>query len=833
MAKDKGVKEETKVPKKKRKSKVKLIIELIFIIIVLLGCLFAVIMYNKYGKTVIELYQDSVIKVDSSDRNTFKASQTSLIYDTDGNELASIKGEKDVYYIEYNSIPQYVKDAFISVEDKKFYSHTGVDLKATLRAFLALIQNNGEITQGGSTITQQLARNVFLSNEVSWKRKVEEIFIAWQLENIYTKEDILEFYINNIYFANGYYGIQAASNGYFNKSVNFLTLSQIAFLCAIPNSPTAYEPYENKDRTLLRRDKILKEMRDDGKITEQEYIEAINEEIKVKKKKVNKNNSIETFVFSCATKSLMKANGFEFRNSFENDEDKEEYNEQYTEMYDICYSSLYTSGYRIYTSIDMNIQEELQKSIDETLVDFTSVNSEGVYELQSSGVCIDNSTGRVVAIVGGRSQDLTGYTLNRAYQSFRQPGSTIKPLIVYTPILERGYTPDTIVDDSPMPDRKPANAGGVYEYDITLRRAVEKSRNVVAWRLFEELTPKVGLEYLKEMNFAKIVPDDYYLASSLGGFTYGTSALEMASGYATIENGGIYRNPTCIVMITDATGSVIVSDDIEEKRIYEKQASLMMTDILKGVIEQGTASGLGVPNMDTAAKTGTTNGSKDGWLCGFTPYYTTSIWVGYDVPKELSNLYGATYPGKIWNTFMVSIHDGLESKEFKKYDGYEEESTTEEYTEPEYNYVEPEPIVTEEVTEEEEEITEEEVTEEVTTEEITTEAIQEIEDDLDKIDDIIEDEPDVPNIDDDVDDEPYIPDDDYDDDFDDNEIDWNENEDDYSDDMDDSDFEFDDIMTPIDDGPDDNIDVDDNVDDEPYIPDDNVDDLNIDDEIIE
>jgi membrane peptidoglycan carboxypeptidase len=301
--------------------------------------------------------------------------------------------------------------------------------------------------------------------------------------------------------------------------------------------------------------------------------------------------------------------------------------------------------------------------VDEALSGYTEVNEEGVYTLQSAAVCIDNANGYVKAIVGGRDQELPGYTLNRGYQSYRQPGSTIKPLIVYTPSFERNYTPDSVVVDEPVEDG-PSNASGSYQGEVTLRHAVESSINVVAWKLFDELTPEVGLSYLQAMNFGKLDEEDYRLTSALGGLTYGTSPLEMAAAYATLENDGRYRKPTCISRILDAQGNVVYASLQEEKEVYKQNAAREMTDVLTGVLTVGTAKGMGLSDMPSAGKTGTTNELKDGWFVGYTRYYTTSVWVGYDMPKEMAGLAGNTYPVQIWHNFMTEIHEGLEPLEF-------------------------------------------------------------------------------------------------------------------------------------------------------------------------
>lgn len=651
-----------KKKKKKHGWKFRLFIGIQILLVVLVIAFIAIYFGSGYGFKIHALHKDAIEKVRTSSEESFRSSQTSVVYDTNGDLISTLKGEKDVYYLEYDKIPVYVKTAFVSIEDKKFFKHHGVDYKAILRAFLSYVKN-GRITQGGSTITQQLSRNVFLSHEVTWERKAEEIFISMELEKMYSKNKLLEYYINNIYFANGYYGIQAASKGYFNEDVSNLSLSQTAFLCAIPNNPTLYDPLDHKDNTIKRRDRILKSMLKDNVIDQKEYDSAINEEITLNTPVNEKSDYVETFIYYCATRALMEQNGFEFQYQFDSDKEREAYEDAYTEAYTTCQKSLFTSGYRIYTSIDMEIQDKLQSSVDEQLKEFTSLTDGGIFELQASATCVDNSNGYVKAIVGGRSQTFSGYSLNRAYQSFRQPGSAIKPLIVYTPALERDYNPNSTVNDSKFKDG-PANSDRKYEGKMTLRRAVAKSKNTVAWKLFQELTPKVGLAYLTDMEFSKIVDDDYYLPSALGGFTKGASAVEMSGGYAALANDGIYRTPTCIIKIMDADGKEVLHSNRDGKRVYKQNAVRTMTDLLVSVIKEGTGKGLGLTNMPAAGKTGTTNDNKDGWFVGYTPYYTTSVWVGYDMPKKLPGLYGSSYPGAIWHQFMERLHTNLETRDF-------------------------------------------------------------------------------------------------------------------------------------------------------------------------
>ena len=658
--------------KRKRKKVRRIILSYLLLIVVLIGVIGGYIAYEKFGKQILTYRDDAKEMVANSSESTFRQDETSIVYDTKGKKIREVTGEKEVYYKTYDEIPAYFVEAMVSVEDRRFYEHNGVDYEGIARAAYILFKNNGNITQGASTITQQLARGIFLSNEVSYERKIKEIFIAWELEKKYTKQQILEYYLNTIFFSNSYYGIGAAAKGYFDKDLDELSVSEVAFLCAIPNSPTYYDPRTNYDHTIERRNKILNDMHDLGYLNDLELQMALEEKVVLAEEKKVSHDYVETFTNFCATEALMEASGFKFKYKFDTLEEQQEYNKNYRQVYDEYYATLYTGGYQIYTSIDQKKQKLLQQTIDETLSVDEEKNAEtGIYNLQGASTCIDNSTGRVVAIVGGRTQEeLQGYSLNRAYQSARQPGSTIKPLIVYTPQLERGYTPSTRVDDTDFEkSNMPENSGGTYSGMISLAQAVAASKNVVAYRLFGQLTPEVGAEYLLNMNFNYLtIEDRHNMAACLGGLTYGATTVEMASGYATIENDGEFRKPTCIVKITDAQGNVIVDDKIKSREVYELNASRMMISMLKGVFTGGTASGLCISGMSCAGKTGTTDNNTDGWFCAFTPYYTTSVWVGYDTPQATRGLWGSTYPGRIWHDFMEPIHEDLKDLGFPDYE---------------------------------------------------------------------------------------------------------------------------------------------------------------------
>ena len=647
----------------------KILVRALAVVFVLALILSIIIGVTRIYPLYVEYKQMAEHVVGESTPDTFRLQESSYIYDVNGDVIAKLTMNEDSYYLPYDEIPEYAIQAFVAVEDRTFWENSGIDLRGILRVGLRFLYTEGEEVHGASTITQQLARNRFLTNEVSLERKAKEMLIAMELTKKYTKEQIMEFYVNDISFANTYYGLEAASIGYFGKSSKELSLSQIAYLCAIPNSPTYYNPYRHPENALERRDKILDDMLELGYITQSEHDAAVAEEIVIERPDYGFHNYETTYAVYCAVRYLMGQNGFQFEYGFSSNSDYEDYTERYDEAYSAAREQLYTGGYDVYTSLDPEKQQYLQDTVDQGLSFDSEMADNGVYSLQGAATLIDNSTGKVAAIVGGRSQETDVYGLNRAYQSFRQPGSAIKPLIVYTPALENGYNSYTIVKDVNVDAAKEADEGD----DLTklpgntmpLRRGVELSRNGVAWSVYADITPEVGMSYLTSMRFDNIVPDDYYLAACLGGFTYGVTSEEMAGAYAALANQGVYRDPTCIVSMLDKNG-VEIFEEPEEVQVYDRNAALVMVDILKGVITRGTASGMGwTGDIEAAGKTGTTNNSRDGWFCGITPYYTLTVWVGYDQPRTLSSLWGSTYPSQIWKNAMSHFVEGLPAASFE------------------------------------------------------------------------------------------------------------------------------------------------------------------------
>ena len=655
------------IKKKKKRKRRKKSDKSFFLIqgLLILAFIAVILLFVKsdYAGGIFTLRREAIEAVRTSDIEDMQGQRVGIIYDSTGGVIAELKNERNIRYLTSEEIPQNVKDAFISVEDKRFYKHNGVDFFALTRAVVKLI-NKDAITQGGSTITQQLSRNVFLSHEVSWQRKVKEMFVAWELERTYSKDQILEFYVNNIFYANNCYGIESASQKYFGKTISECSVSEVAFLCAIPNSPSNFDPLDHKENTLKRRDVILKAMYENKKLSKEDYEAALAETIEVDSySKSYEQSWAKSYAIHCVVEEMMAADGFEFQYDFEQVTDREDYEELYNETFAKYREKLYLAGYEIYTSIDPVQQKALQSAIDVKLEEYNTKNTNGSYALQCAATCIDNETGLVTAMVGGRSQEDVSYDYNRAYLSKRPPGSAIKPLVVYTPLLERGYTAESMLIDKKEAEG-PKNANNSYAGSVSLRTAVEKSINTVAWSKFNELGAETAMQYLLDMNFEDIMPQDYTGSSALGGFTRGASTLEMSGAYTALANGGVYRNPSCILRVEDSYGNIVFEHAAEEKQVYEQSAAVAMTKILQGVMTNGTAKGQGVSGMPSAGKTGTTNENKDGWFAGYTPYYTTSIWVGYDSPRWLKGLTGSAYPAEIWHNFMEEIHSDLPAKKF-------------------------------------------------------------------------------------------------------------------------------------------------------------------------
>lgn len=607
-------------------------------------------------------YEKAMELADKSVADDFSINEGSVIYDNKGEVLANLYDTRFTTYLSYEDIPKDVVNAFVSIEDRSFWTNDGVDYKGIVRVLYRYVVTKGEESHGASTITQQLARSIYLTRETTLSRKITEIFLARELTNSYSKEMIMEFYVNTCNYGNGIYGIEGAANAYFNKSAKELTIAEVAYLCAIPNRPSYYNPWEDVNNAIPRQKKILYDMLQLGCITTADYEAALRQKIVLEDMEYAYNDYLSTYAIDCAVRYLMKLDNYAFRYEFESMDDYKNYKAQYELDYKDYKHKLYTGGYRIYTSLDRDVYANLQDIFDSILASYNNeLTEDGTYALQGGMTVIDNETHKVIALVGGRSQehDTRVYSFNRAYQAYRQPGSSIKPLIVYTPALECGWNPNSKVYniDVSLAKEPGVDVQTLRGQEMTLRSAVEQSKNGVAWQLFDAIGPKSGLSYLQKQQFQRICPDDYHNAASLGGLTYGASTVEMASAYATLANDGVYYEPTCILSFCDKSGRDMFEGDTS-LRVYTKKASVTIRDICAGVLTDGTAKNLdwsSFSDMPVFAKTGTTNGSKDIWFCGSTPYYSIAVYVGFDTPREMPGLYGSSYSGMLWRDSMLSL----------------------------------------------------------------------------------------------------------------------------------------------------------------------------------
>lgn len=609
----------------------------------------------------------------SKDDLTLKSIDT-IIYDKDGNEIANVSGEEKRRTVSLGEIPKTVQDAYISIEDKRFYQHKGVDVKRTAGATVTYILNRGHSSYGGSTITQQLIKNLKDDKSDSGlagiQRKIREMSRAYKVEKMLSKDQILELYLNTIFVGGegNLHGVELASRYYFNKSVGELDLAESAFLAGINHAPNSYNPFNGSDNSELikkRTKTVLAEMKDLGKITEEEYNNAkaeVDEGLKFEKGNTATNSSMSYLARAALNQVIQQY-------AEKNDVSKE-----------IAQTMIEGGGYKIYTTQDSNIQsnmEEVYRSGDYIYAgvqkkDGNKVNT----HTQSAMVIIDHKNGYVVGCMGGLGDDVDSNGQNRATQSVRQPGSSMKPIASIAPALESGIiTAATIYDESSTDfgNYHPTSSGlGL----ITVRKAIEKSANTTEVKIMSELGPSNSIAFLRKMGITSLVTakenkehNDENLAMVLGGLTYGISPLEMAGAYAAIANGGVYITPTFYTRMEDASGNIVLEPVQEKTRVMSEANAYIEQTILRGPVGAGgTAPYAKVSGQDTGGKTGTTTDNKDRWFCGFTPYYTAATWYGYDIPEDLSTSSAnvSNKAARIWVRIMDNIHKGLESAEFEK-----------------------------------------------------------------------------------------------------------------------------------------------------------------------
>ena len=534
-------------------------------------------------------------------------SQHTTIYDKDG-DVASKLSAHQSESVPIKKIPDNLQNAVISIEDHDFYNHHGFYLKGMLRAF---IQNliHGAPVQGGSTITQQLTKNALLSPEKTYKRKIEELFLAIELEKVYKKKEILEMYLNTIYFGQGAWGVQNASEKYFGKNVEDLNLSESALLAGLIRAPSALNPYDHYDAAIQRRNVVLDQMVKYGYITKEEANNAKNTPIVLKdKSKDPLKEKYPYFVDAVLDEAIHR--------------------------YGLSQKDLLEKGYKIYTTMDQNIQSQLENVYKENWLFPTGVNGEDV---QSAVVLLDPHTGGVLGVVGSRGDHVfRGFSY--ATQMKTSPGSTIKPLAVYTPALEEGYKPTSLLKDEKMKfgDYEPTNYDGVYKGEVPMYEAVEKSLNVPAVWLLNEIGLDKGIDALNRFGIP-LEKEDRNLSIALGGMYKGVSPLQMASAYSTFANGGVRQEGHFIRKIIDPSGKVVGEWKGKAKRVTSKKVANEMNSMLLNVVEEGTGRRASIPGYTIAGKTGSTqvpiegvDGTKDQWFVGYTPNVVGAVWLGFD-----------------------------------------------------------------------------------------------------------------------------------------------------------------------------------------------------------
>lgn len=580
--------------------------------------------------------------------NNMRPAVSSQVFDSHGRLITTLHSDQNRLPIDINKVPQNLQNAFIAAEDNRFYEHIGIDPIGIFRAIFANLTNRG-IAQGGSTITQQLAKNAFLSQEQTLKRKIQEAMLALEIEHKYSKKEILEMYMNQIYFGQGAYGIQTAAKTYFNKDVNELTLTQCAMLAGLPKSPNYYSPFNNLNEAKKRKNVVLDQMVKYGYVSAAEAEDAKNQDLGLSKSHQSKEADEYASFIDYVSQQVAKKYGDD---------------------------ALYKEGLKIYTTMDVDKQHAAVRAMRNLPNNYTDEN--GLTQPQAAIVSIDPKTGHILAMVGGRGQD----SFNRASMAVRQPGSAFKPF-VYLTALQHDMTPDTTMNDQPITygSWSPKNAGGSYSGTMTLSDALAHSVNTIAVQLADQVGTKNIIANAKKMGITTLDAKDDNLAMALGGLTKGVTPLEMASAYGTFANKGVHVKPTAIVKILDRNGNVLEDASTLEKeetktRVMSEREAYEMTTMLEGVIDHGTgtAAAIGRP---AAGKTGTTDDNKDAWFVGYTPDIVTAVWIGDDTGSHsLGEIYGGTIPAEIWKDYMSSATSDESGGDFSAPSGMERRKET-------------------------------------------------------------------------------------------------------------------------------------------------------------
>lgn len=569
-------------------------------------------------------------------KDEIRPAASSQIYDVNGKLINTIHSVENRVPVSINKIPKNLQNAFVAAEDARFYQHIGIDPRGILRAVWSNITDRG-VSEGGSTITQQLAKNALLSQERTLKRKIQEAILALQIERQYSKSEILELYLNQIYFGQGAYGVQSAAIVYFGKNVEDLTLPECAMLAGIPKSPNYYSPFNNLKAATERQATVLDQMVKYNFIDSATGIQAANTKLKLASRSTQTDNKINTasYFVDYVTQYLIDKYGAD---------------------------AIYKDGLKIYTTLDLDMQEAAEQAMQK--LPNVRTDSSGLQQPQGALVAIDPRTGYIKAMVGGRGND----QFNRAVLAERQPGSAFKPF-VYLAALEGGMTPSTMIEDTPITfgSWSPINYDAKFHGSVSLRTALEQSLNVPTVKIANQTGADKPLYYAQQMGISTLVlqgsTNDRNLAMSLGGLTRGVTPLEIASAYGVLANQGVHVEPISVIKIVDRNGKILEQITPKEKAVVNERSAYILTDMLRGVITNGTgtAADIGRP---AAGKTGTTSDYKDAWFVGFTPDLVASVWIGYDSDENLNGITGGTLPATIWRTFMNKALTKIPARDF-------------------------------------------------------------------------------------------------------------------------------------------------------------------------
>lgn len=559
--------------------------------------------------------------------NDFFLRSNSYMYDTNETVISEIYSAENRIYIPFQEIPDYFIQAIIATEDHHFFSHKGFDMNGITRA-LFVNANSQEIEQGGSTVTQQLVKNIYLSSERTYNRKLTELLYAYQLEKMFSKEEILELYLNVIYFQNGVYGIAAASQFYFSRTVDELSLAEITFLSAVPNNPTFFNPLLQIKNTHERQKWTLTKMLEMNFIDEVQYDRAISEDVQLLiSKKIDLFPAYVTYIHHEFEQLVGEKEGFNEKiKNATSVEDKS----LYLQLREQKVVELLASGIHIYTALQPEKQLKINRIIKQHLPEA---------EIQAAAVIIDHNNQNIVAMSGGK--DYRKFNFHRGFQAFRQPGSAIKSLLVFAPyIAEKGTPISTAINAAPfcINGYCPKNFGSSIYGNVRLETAFKNSYNTAAARMFDQISIERAFSYFDKFAFSKIVQEDYRVPAALGGLTFGVSPLEMTSAYSTFANDGQFTDAKGIEKVVDRQGNTLYEWENEAIQVWDKQTNEKMRILLNKVVTAGTGRKAFYSAPYIGGKTGTTNEFHDLWFIGLNEKYTTGVWVGQDNPKSLADI---------------------------------------------------------------------------------------------------------------------------------------------------------------------------------------------------